>query len=169
MDYAKAIASAQKKDADRKNEKKRLEKEHLEELLNSLKKLTPRINKLIDTANQLISAGYYEEFLAPGEYGKKGFVSEGWAHHFGLMLERHGFGQPLNINSVGIVAGGFCGEHDFHTTGERTYMTGWYGSTPDGTPIKVEYAERTLKDFDDFESRFYTALEEFLAKKGVNV
>ena len=168
MDYSKAILSAKQNDADKEKEQLRLKREHLENLLDSLKKLTPRIKKLIDTGNQLISAGYWD-FLDPGEWGKCGFVSEGWAHHFGLMLERHGFGQPMNINSVGIVAGGFCGEHDFHTTGERTYMTGWYGSTPDGTPIKVEYAERTLKEFDDFESRFYTALEEFLAKKGVSV
>ena len=169
MDYSKAILSARQNDVDKALEKKRLEKEHLEDLLSRLKKLTPRIKKLIDTANQLISAGYYEEFLKPGEWGRGGFVSEGWAHHFGFMLERHGFGQPLNINSVGIVAGGACGEHDFHTTGERTYMTGWYGSTPDGTPIKVSYAEHTLETFDDFEKRFYTALEEFLAKKGVSV
>ena len=167
MDYTKAIASAQKKDADKEFEKKLAEKKHLEELLDSLKKLTPRIKKLIDTANELLKAGYWS-FLDPGEWGKCGFVSEGWAHHFGFMLDRNTPRRTL-IDSVGIVAGGYCGDHDFHTTGELTYMTGWYKSTPDGTPIKVPYAERTLEDFDDFEQRFYTALESFLASKGVTV
>ena len=148
-------------------EKKLEEKKHLEEVLNSLKKLTPRIKKLIDTANELLKAGYWS-FLDPGEWGKCGFISEGWAHHFGLMLDRNAPWRT-KVDSVGIVAGGLCGDHDFHTTGELTYMTGWYRSTPDGTPIKVSYAERTLKDFDDFEQRFYTALESFLASKGVTV
>ena len=168
MDYSKAIASAQKNDADKELEKKLTEKKHLEEVLGSLKKLTPRIKKLIDTANELLKAGYWS-FLDPGERGKCGFVSEGWAHHFGFMLDSWRYGREKHISSVGIVAGGFCGEHDFHTTGECTYMTGWYGNTPDGTPIKVPYAERTLKDFDDFEQRFYTALKDFLASKGVTV
>lgn len=167
MDYAKAIASAQKKDADRELEKKLAEKKHLEELLYSLIKLTPRIKKLIDTANELLKAGYWS-FLDPGEWGKCGFVSEGWAHRFGLMLDRNA-PRHTKVDSVGIVAGGYCGDHDFHTTGETTYMTGWYKSTPDGTSIKVSYAERTLEEFDDFEQRFYTALESFLASKGVTV
>ena len=167
MDYSKAIASAQKNDADKELEKKLEEKKHLEEVLNSLKKLTPRIKKLIDTANELLKAGYWS-FLDPGDWGRCGFVSEGWAHHFGFMLDRN---APLrtHIDSVGIVAGGYCGDHDFHTTGKATYMTGWYKSTPDGTPIKVPYAEKTLEVFDDFEQRFYTALESFLASKGVAV
>lgn len=168
MDYSKAIASAQKNDADKELEKKIAEKKHLEEVLNSLKKLTPRIKKLIDTANELLDAGYWN-FLDPGEWGRSGFVSEGWAHHFGFMLDSWGFGRGKHISSVGIVAGGACGDHDFHTTGETTYMTGWYKAEPDGTPIKVSYAERTLKDFDDFEHRFYTALDSFLASKGVTV
>lgn len=167
MDYTKAIMSARQNDIDNENEQKRKEKEHLEDLLKCIKKLTPRIKKLIDTANELLKAGYWC-FLDPGEWGKCGFVSEGWAHHFGLMLDRNA-PWHTRVDSVGIVAGGFCGEHDFHTTGEITYMTGWYQSTPDGTSIKVSYAERTLKDFDDFEQRFYTALEDFLAKKGVSV
>jgi hypothetical protein len=33
----------------------------------------------------------------------------------------------------------------------------------------VSYAEITLEEFDDFEQRFYTALESFLASKGVTV
>jgi hypothetical protein len=167
MDYTKAIMTAKQNDIDNENEQKCKEKEHLEDVLKCIKKLTPRIKTLIDTANQLLDAGYWS-FLDPGDWGKCGFVSEGWAHHFGLMLDRNA-PYHTKIDSVGIVAGGFCGEHDFHTTGECTYMTGWYKSTPDGTPIKVSYAERTLKDFDDFEQRFYTALEDFLAKKGVSV
>jgi hypothetical protein len=167
MDYSKAIMSAKQNDIDNENEQKRKEKEHLEDLLKRIKKLTPRIKRLIDTANQLLDAGYWS-FLDPGDWGKCGFVSEGWAHHFGLMLDRNA-PRRTHIDSVGIVAGGYCGEHDFHTTGEATYMTGWYKSTPDGTSIKVSYAERTLEDFDDFEQRFYTALEDFLAKKGVSV
>lgn len=167
MDYSKAILSAKQNDLDIEAQKKREEKEHLDDLLKRLKKLTPRIKKLVDTANQLLSAGYWD-FLDPGEWGRCGFVSEGWAHHFGLMLDRNAHWHT-RVDSVGIVAGGFCGDHDFHTTGETTYMTGWYKSTPDGTPIKVPYAERTLKDFDDFEQRFYTALESFLASKGVTV
>lgn len=169
MDYAKAIASAQKKDADKELEKKLAEKKHLEEVLEGLKKLTPRIKKLIDTANELLKAGYWS-FLDPGEWGRCGFVSEGWAHHFGFMLDSWGVSNcDKHISSVGIVAGGACGDHDFHTTGELTYMTGWYKADPDGTPINVSYAERTLRDFDDFEQRFYTALESFLASKGVTV
>lgn len=167
MDYSKAILSAKKNDIAKETEKRIKEEEHLNDLLNSLKKLTPRIRKLIDTANELLDAGYWS-FLDPGEWGKTGFVSEGWAHHFGLMLDRNA-PYHTKVDSVGIVAGGCCGDHDFHTTGENTYMTGWYCSTPDGTPIKVSYAEITLEDFDDFETRFYTALKSFLANKGVKV
>ena len=168
MDYSKAIASAKQNDIDKEIEKRRAEKEYLDDLLERLKKLTPRIKKLIDTANELLKAGYWS-FLDPGEWGRCGFISEGWAHHFGFMLDSWGNGRDKHISSVGIVAGGACGNHDFHTTGETTYMTSWYKAEPDGTPIKVSYAERTLEDFDDFEQRFYTALESFLASKGVTV
>ena len=54
MDYAKAIASAHKKDADKEHEKKLAEKKHLEELLDRRKKLTPRIKKLIDNPNEFL-------------------------------------------------------------------------------------------------------------------
>ena len=34
-------------------------------------------------------------------------------------------------------------------------------------PIKMDYAERTLEKFDDFENRFYSALETFLKNKAL--
>lgn len=168
MDYTKAIMSARKNDDIKERNELLAKQKHEEDVMEKLKLLAPRMEKLMNIANQLLEAGYWE-FLDPGEWGKTGFVSEGWAHHFGFMLDSWGFGKTRHISSMGIVAGGYCGNNDFHTTGTTTYMTDWHGNTPNGAPIKIEYAERTVDMFDDFERRFYSSLDIFLKNKGVKM
>ena len=161
MDLNERIKNAKTNDVKKEEELKMQKQMHKIELLKKIESLTPRITKLIDTANTLIDNGYWN-FIETDEWGRNGFRSEGWAHHFGFMLN----GGTHRIDSVGICNGGACGDYDFHTTGEFTYMTEWYKSIPCSHELKVEDAERMLRDFDDFETRFFTELESFLAKKG---
>ena len=134
--------------------------------MSRLQKLTPRISKLIETANALLENGY-QDFLTPDEWGRNGWVSEGWAHKIGFMYDSWGFGTVYHISSMGIVNGGACGGFDFHTTGDCTYMTKNYGKDPIAVPLKENNAESFLKGFDDFESSFYDAVEIFLKSKSV--
>ena len=165
MNLSERISMARVNDNNEAIAKERAKQEHEKEVLENIKALTPRITKLIEVGNELLDNGYWE-FLDPGEWGRKGFVSEGWAHHFGFVLDCWAVSKK-HISSMGIVNGGGCGSYDFHTTGEHTYMTEWYKSEPCGKAIKIEDAERMLEVFDDFEKRFYESLEVFLAKKGV--
>ena len=168
MDLAERIRNAKANDIEKALDEKAKAKAYLESLLTKVEALEPRITKLIDTANDLLANGFWS-FLDPGEWGRKGFVSEGWAHHFGLMLVEGGWRKPINerrVDSVGIVNGGACGNYDFHTTGKCHYMTEWHRSTWTNQPLKVSSIERMLDGFEDFESRFYSELETFLTKKG---
>lgn len=161
MDLNERIMNARMNDTQKAVDAQIAKESHVFDLLNKIKALTPRITELIDTANMLIDNGYWG-FIDTDEWGKGGFRSEGWAHHFGFMYNN----SANRIDSVGIVNGGACGEYDFHTTGDSVYMTKWYQSEPCEQELKVENAERMLRDFDDFEKRFYTELDEFLSKKG---
>lgn len=164
MDLAERIRNAKANDIEKALDEKAKAKAYLESLLTKVEALESRITKLIDTANDLLANGYWS-FLDPGDWGRKGFVSEGWAHHFGFMRVSEN-GHILRIDSMGVVNGGACGGYDFHTTGKRHYMTEWYRSEPVSKPFKVSNIEEMLKLFDDFESRFYSELETFLTKKG---
>lgn len=161
MDLNERIVKAKANDVQKAVDAQNAKDAHIKELLKSIKALTPRITKLVDTANTLIDNGYWD-FIKTDEWGKGGFRSEGWAHHFGFMVNK----ITDRVDSVGICNGGACGNYDFHTTGEQTYMTEWYGSIPCVQEIKVSNAERMLKEFDDFENRFYTELDKYLSEKG---
>ena len=161
MDLNERIMKAKANDVQKAVDAQNTKDAHLKELLEQIKVLTPRITKLIDTANTLIDNGYWD-FIKTDEWGKGGFCSEGWAHHFGFMVN----GATDRVDSVGICNGGACGNYDFHTTGEQTYMTSHNTGLFSNKEIKVSNAERMLKDFDDFENRFCTELDKFLSKKG---
>lgn len=149
----KRIKQARSNDNDAETAKENAQRAKEQKLAKDIKALTPRIKELIETANALIDSGY-REFV-------NNFCSEGWAHHIGLMYNNN----THHIDSMGKVNGGACGSFDFHTTGERIYMTDWYGSNQVKWGIKWANAEQFLEDFNDFESDFNTKLEEFLQKK----
>lgn len=167
MELSERINKAKSNDLALKIEADRKEKEEIESLCKKIEALTPRIKKLITTANDLIKAGFYS-FIETDEWGKGGFRSEGWAHHIGFIVDGCKWENNLYIKYMGKINGGACGDHDFRTNGNETFMTvGWYKPERDySRPIKKSDAEEFLKKFDDFEARFYSELEKFLAKKG---
>ena len=168
MDLAERIRNAKMNDIQKESKKKAKEKAYLERLLKKVEALEPRITKLIDTANDLLDNDYQsflKGFMSEGLAHHLGFVSEDLAHHFGFMRVSEN-GRTLRIDSMGIVNGGACGGYDFHTTGKRHYMTEHHRSVPVLQPLKVFNIETMLKMFGDFESRFYSELETFLANKG---
>lgn len=156
MDLTDRIISARKNDEEKRHNKEIEQKKCLETCISKFYKLTSKIKKIIDVANTLIDNGYYDDFVKPR-------CSDGYRHLVGLMFNSNN----NKVDSVGICNGGWCGDYDFHTTGEKTYMTEHYKSTPVKENIKITNAERTLRDFNDFEERFYDDLEEFLQNKGV--
>ena len=162
MDLNERIMKAKANDVQKAVDAQNTKDAHLKELLEQIKVLTPRITKLIDTANTLIDNGYDSFIRTDSDNSYRGFQTEGWAHHFGFYIN-HSTGK---VDSVGICNGGACGDFDFHTTGETTYMTSHNKGLFSNKEIKVSNAERMLKDFDDFENRFYTELDKFLSKKG---
>lgn len=156
------IRQAKKSDADREVEKQQRQNALEEKLTADIKALTPRIKELIETANALIDAGYYEEFLESyGSNGSRGFCSEGWAHHIGFMYNS----TTGHIDSMGRCNGGWNGNYDFHTTGDSIYMTAWHCSQPVDHPIKWGDAADFVAEFDKLETKFRQALEAFLQTK----
>ena len=161
MDLNERIKNAKTNDEKKEEELKRQKQIHQTEILKKIESLTPRITKLINTANTLIDNGYWN-FIETDNWGENGFRSEGLAHHFGFMLNLNAH----KIDSVGICNGGSFGDYDFHTTGTQTYMTQHYDGQPCFKELKVGDAEIMLREFDDFETRFFTELEKFLVEKG---
>lgn len=158
----KRINRAKKYDADEKVKKQQEQSALQEKLTADIKALTPRIKELIETANALIDAGYYEKFLdSNASDGVRGFCSEGWAHHVGFMYNS----GTRHIDSIGRCNGGWNGNYDFHTTGDSIYMTAWYRSQPVDHPIKWRDAADFVAEFDKFETKFKQALEVFLQAK----
>lgn len=156
MDLIDRIVSARKNDEEKRHNKEFEQNKRLESCISKFRELEPKIKKLIDVANTLIDNGYCNEFV--GKY-----FSNGISHHVGLMFDSN----KKNIGSIGICNGGSRGNYDFHTTGEKTYMTEHNKNTPVSEDIKIIDAETTLREFDDFEERFYKNLETFLQNKGV--
>lgn len=158
MDFSERLKLA-KTNVENDNAKKETEKQNrMANYRKQLKDLTPRINKLMSDANSVIANGFYDFF---GE--DSSFFSDGWAHKVGFIKNRSGG----KIEFMGIINGGFCGDNDFHTNGERAFMTTkWYGDEESPMELKESNVERFLKEFDDFETRFYESLDNFLVKKG---
>ena len=161
MDFSERIKLA-KANIDNDNAKKEIEKQNrMANYRKQLKDLTPRISKLISYANELIANGFYESFLEKG-----GFCSDGISHKIGFIPKNRWTGDSVEF--MGIINGGFCGEHDFHTNGDRAFMTkDGYGHEESSIELKEFNVERFLEEFDDFETRFYEALDANLAKLGV--
>lgn len=155
MDLIVRIISARNKDEEIVRNKELEQQKRLETCISKLCELTPKIKKLIDVANTLVENGYCD-FV-------KNHCSNGISHLVGLMIDF----SKNKVDSIGICNGGYYGDYDFHTTGKKTYMTEHNKSTPVSKEIKINNAEATLEEFDDFEKRFYNRLEIFLQKKGV--
>lgn len=153
MDLTNRIITARKNDEEVKRNKELEQEKQLTTCIFKLYHLTPKIKKIINVANTLIDNGYYD-FIIPR-------CSEGIKHIVGFMLDR----SKNKVDSIGICNGGWCGEYDFHTTGEKIYMTEHYKNTPVEKEIKINNAERTLREFNDFEKKFYDDLEKFLQNK----
>ena len=162
MDFKKRIMRARAKDEKAEKASQPIDWENLlPDKLNRIKVLTPIISKRIDTANTLIDNGY-GSFLERDKWGYGGFISDCKCHNLGFMLNR----DTGKVDSVGFCNGGSWGEFDFHTTGEKTYMTEWCESLPCDEPIRLGDAERMLRAFSHFEGEFFGALHSFLSKKG---
>lgn len=137
---------------------------------------TDVVKELIDTANALLDNDYFEKNFSI-------FQSEGWKHRVGFVYNR----TTRHFDSMGVVNGGACGDYDFHTTGEKSYLTHHEKSDPletdeifrttiefSGGYIRrnmdeyfVRGAERFLEEINGFRNNFNNAVEKFFADKGV--
>lgn len=160
------------------------EAQRKDELIKKALTLCPRVQKILDTANALVENGYID-FLYGGEcqvfpsFNKrvKSFVSEGFYHELGLIgelsettLAHYCYKIPPQkpfFKFMGIVAGGWNGDYDTLIDGNDIYISK-HGTT---TPIGLEFTDRwyyhcdrMIKEFEEYEKRFFEKVEEFLNK-----
>ena len=141
------------------------EKNIIENALNKIKELKPRIEALIILGNKCIEEGI--DFPSSSETTKLGygngynsynFIADGFYHHVGFMdCEKVYWHQGKNkyktIAHMGIKNGGCCGSFDFYTDGTGTF----YKDRESGRIKEADLRDlkNFLKEFDSFEAAFY--------------
>lgn len=164
---AKITAKAEKnREEQRKKEEK--QKRTLDEALDAVKKLAPRISMLLELANACKRAGIKfptdTKKYGYGEYdGRRGynFIADGIEHHVGFM-ERNG---KEDFQYIGIYNGGYNGPYDFYVN-----QSGRCGQRPSAeyssnvtmvAADRIEYILKFLAEFDAFEAGFLNWIDSF--------
>lgn len=160
-----------KADTDNKElEKKMAIKMEREDLIAKVRCLKPRIDELIETANECIEYGicineYGKSFnYYVDEYEKGTFVTNGWSHKVGFIQKSNGYykGKRVynTIKYIGIDNGGANGCYDFRTDGYSVQYI--HEKNEDDRKIPSIYdLKKFLNGFDEFEKKFY----EYVDKK----
>lgn len=148
-----ATATAQKKDAERKAKESRIFA-----LLTKVESFAPRMRELMKVARSLranwIPLGKYNSYhrTAPR------FVSDGIEHRVGFIVDSNPFWYQEKLNPVGfgIIGGGACGNDiQFNEDGKLCEVYRDNGMPGPWTDGDIRHLERFVKEFDEFERKFY--------------
>lgn len=136
-----------------------------EDLISRIQALAPRINELIATGNACLQNNIPltgQAFGCREDYDTHQFFTNSWSHLVGFV------GNPksrlCHIEYLGINGGGACGTENFRTDGVDVF------SIHDGRPHtpttpSIGYMERFLDRFNEFESAFYSYVDQTIEKQ----
>lgn len=143
------IANEQKQ----KEEKEKAEKKYNDTLCKKICTLRPRIEKLIELGNAVRVAGKLVHITWLGNYNAPNvFRAEGIYHRLGFMDQGYEDDNQI-IKFIGFDCGGACGKYDFYTNGDEIFDK--HEETKAIIHPSSEHMEKFLKEFDEFEKRFY--------------
>lgn len=152
---SKIEAYSERKNAEVTLEKEREERE-LEALKETIRRLKPRIDRIIEVGNACLKHNIPLEGRAWGgreSYETHQFFTNSWSHLVGFVREKAG-----TICLLGINGGGACGEFDFRTNGGEIYdIRETTGLTRE--PSKY-HLKKFVENFDTFEKSFYEYIDE---------
>lgn len=141
------------------------EKNRIENALNKIKELKPRIEALIILGNKCIEEGIdfpsaYEttRFGYGKGYNSYNFIADGIYHCVGFMeceryVYRKGENKYNTIYHLGIKNGGYCGEFDFYTNGTEVFSK--HKKTEEIKEPRYTDMDCFLEEFNSFEAAFY--------------
>lgn len=140
------------------------------DLIAQIRTLKPRIDELLATGTACYNNGI--EINAYGKsvyrdldsYEKGTFVTNGISHRVGFVSDR--FGPDFSF--LGINNGGACGVYHFRTDGYAVYSV-HENNRYDVKPPRIRDMEEFLRDFDKFESSFYSYVDKEIAKQKKSV
>lgn len=138
-------------------EKAKTEARELERSIELVKRFKPRIEKLLETANECEKYGICIDKYGAGfnrsldSWEKGTFVSNSISHKLGFIGYMTDKGKEYLM--LGIKAGGACGCYDFITNGNLVLSE--HEKTKAVSAPLQKHLKQFLQDFDKFESKFY--------------
>ena len=162
----KSVGYKNKKEQEKMDKEIAYQKEHTN-LIEQIKELQPRIEKIIEIGNLCIENGI--NLNTRGTYRKckyeeNAFETDGIYHQLGFY-PNHYQGHPIyacsHYDFIGYDMGGACGSINFITNGEII------ASTPDHNGFEIKgmdvplnkHCKMFLEDFPRFEKLFYEFIE----------
>ena len=142
--------------------------QELEEYVEQIKALGPRIKELIDVANACLEYGV--EINGQGrshsqysnEWENKTFCTNCITHKIGFVWQSKD-GKFINrIEEMGINGGGACGEHYLRTNGDYIVSRIGYGEQAKYKEPNEYQLKGFVKNFDAFETAFYKYVDNLL-------
>ena len=139
-------------------------------LIAQIRALKPRIDELLATGMACVKNGIqissYDKYLYRDldSYEKGTFVTNGISHHLGFVQDR----GVYNFSVLGIDNGGACGDYDFRTDGYKAYSVHERNNTDIKEPRIIDM-EHFLREFDKFESSFYSYVDREIEKQQKSV
>jgi len=138
-------------------------------LIAQIQALKPRIDELIATGNACLESNIPltgQAWGAVENYGTNQFFTNSWSHLVGFVGNPNR--KPCHIEFLGINAGGACGVYNFRTDGTRVFSVD--ESRPgDITEPSIGHMQRFLNSFDEFESAFFSYVDQVVAKQQKSV
>lgn len=133
----------------------------IEKLKSQIRKLQPRIETLLETANEAILCGI--ELYRSSSSKEFNFISDGITHKVGLYPGSRAICEYRSIKDfkfMGIINGGACGSVNFMTDGN--VIVGSADKSNSIVDPRVEDMEKFLREFDTFEQDFYSYIDKLI-------
>lgn len=137
------------------------EEYEMERLSSQVRYFKPRIQTLLETANEAIKCGI--PLYRSSDSKEFNFISDGITHKVGLYPGHKPTVEFRDIKEfkwVGIRNGGASGSIDFVTNGETIY--GSEESTHRVVWPRAKDMERFIREFDQFEQDFYSYIDKII-------
>lgn len=140
-------------------------KNKTESLISQIKELEPRISELICVGNACLENNIPltgEAFGCRQDYDTHQFFTNSWSHLVGFVGNPHD--KSCQIEFLGINGGGACGKYDFRTDGETVFSVNERNPFDVITP-PIGVMQKFVKDFDTFESAFFSYVDQVIEKQ----
>lgn len=147
------------------NEAEKQKQEKADDLISQIKSLEPRINELIAVGNACLQNNIPltgQAFGAVESYKTNQFFTNSWSHLVGFVGNPHR--HPCYIEFLGINAGGACGSYDFRTDGNRVFSVHEHKPCDIIAP-SIGHMERFLNCFEEFETSFFSYVDQVIEKQ----